>query len=147
MTHKNSDSISRFASEQGDVNTTKNRQKYWETNLSEAAQSIFARDNKYFLHQNLSTPVMNVLSKAYGIYIENIDGKKYMDMHGNGVHNAGFNNPEVIKAVKDQLDTQMSFCPRRSQTPQLSILPKSLPRLRLETFANLFFVHILSFNQ
>jgi 4-aminobutyrate aminotransferase len=113
MSLQNPDKPSRFSSEQGDVNTTQNRQKYWETNLSEAAKSICARDNKYFLHQNLSTPVMNVLSKAHGIYIEDIDGKKYMDMHGNGVHNAGFNNPEIIKAVKDQLDAQMTFCPRR----------------------------------
>lgn len=103
----------RFGSEQGDVNTTQNRQKYWEKNLSERAKSICARDNKYFLHQNLSTPVMNVLSKANGIYIEDIDGKKYIDMHGNGVHNAGFNNPDIIQAIKDQLDTHMTFCPRR----------------------------------
>ncbi|MCP4680825.1 MAG: aspartate aminotransferase family protein [Desulfobacterales bacterium] len=103
----------RFASEQGDVNTTQNRQKYWGKNLSKTAKAICARDNQYFLHQNLSTPVMNVLSKAHGIYIEDIDGKKYMDMHGNGVHNAGFNNPEIIQAIKDQLDTQMTFCPRR----------------------------------
>ena len=113
MNFQNSINSSRFGSEQGDVNTTRNRQKYWERNLSETAGSICARDNKYFLHQNLSTPVMNVLSKAHGIYIEDIDGNKYMDMHGNGVHNAGFNNPEIIQAIKDQLDTQMTFCPRR----------------------------------
>ena len=113
MTSENTIKPSRFASEQGDVNTSQNREKYWEKNLSETAKSICTRDNKYFLHQNLSTPVMNVLSKAHGIYIEDIEGKKYMDMHGNGVHNAGFNNPEIIQAVKDQLDTQMTFCPRR----------------------------------
>ena len=113
MDYQDTISSDRFESEQGDVNTTRNRQKYWERNLSETAGSICARDNKYFLHQNLSTPVMNVLSKAHGIYIEDIDGNKYMDMHGNGVHNAGFNNPEIIQAIKDQLDTQMTFCPRR----------------------------------
>jgi len=113
MNHQGPNNSNRFGSEQGDVNTTQNRQKYWETNLSDPAKSICARDKKYFLHQNLSTPVMNVLSKAYGIYVEDIDGNKYMDMHGNGVHNAGFNNPEVIQAVKDQLDAQMTFCPRR----------------------------------
>ncbi len=113
MSLKRLDDTGHSGNEQGDVNTTQNRQKYWKTNLSESAKAICARDNKYFLHQNLSTPVMNVLSKAYGIYVEDIDGKKYIDMHGNGVHNAGFSNPEVIKAVKDQLDKQMSFCPRR----------------------------------
>jgi 4-aminobutyrate aminotransferase-like enzyme len=113
MTDQDTVNTGRFGSEQGDVNTTLNRQKYWEQNLSKTAESICDRDNKYFLHQNLSTPVMNVLSKAHGIYIEDMDGKKYMDMHGNGVHNAGFNNPDIIRALKDQLDTQMTFCPRR----------------------------------
>lgn len=103
----------RMQREQGDINTTANRKKYWEKNLSDAAREIFDRDNKYFLHQALSTPVLNVISRAYGIYIEDMDGNRYIDMHGNGVHNAGFNNPEIIKAVKKQLDEQMSFCPRR----------------------------------
>jgi 4-aminobutyrate aminotransferase len=103
----------RMQREQGDINTTANRKKYWEKNLSDAAREIFDRDNKYFLHQALSTPVLNVISRAYGAYIEDMDGNRYIDMHGNGVHNAGFNNPEIIKAVKNQLDEQMSFCPRR----------------------------------
>lgn len=111
--HRQNSNSNNSGNEQGDVNTTRNRQKYWGKNLSETAKSICSMDNKYFLHQNLSTPVLNVLSKAYGIYIEDIDGKKYMDMHGNGVHNAGFNNPEIIRAVKNQLDTQMTFTPRR----------------------------------
>jgi 4-aminobutyrate aminotransferase len=91
--------------EQGDINTTPNRRKYWERNLSGPARRWFDEDTKFFLHQSLSTPVLNVISKAYGIYIE--------DWHGNGVHNAGFNNPEVIQAVKKQLDEEMTFCPRR----------------------------------
>jgi len=99
--------------EQGDINTTDNRKKYWKRNLSEKACEIFEMDKKYFLHQSLSTPVLNVLSRAEGIYIEDLEGNRYIDMHGNGVHNAGFNNPEVIKAVKQQLDDKLSFCPRR----------------------------------
>ena len=102
----------RIEREQGDVNTTENRRKYWERNLSGPAKKWFDADAKYFLHQSLSTPVLNVLTKAQGIYLEDIDGKKYIDMHGNGVHNAGFNNPAVIAAVKKQLDEGMTFCPR-----------------------------------
>ena len=103
----------RMEREQGDINTTANRKKYWERNLSGRAREIFEQDNKYFLHQSLSTPVLNVLSKAQGIHIEDLDGNSYIDMHGNGVHNAGFNNPEVIEAVKKQLNEGMAFCPRR----------------------------------
>ena len=56
----------RMEREQGDINTTANRKKYWERNLSGRAREIFEQDNKYFLHQSLSTPVLNVLSKAQG---------------------------------------------------------------------------------
>jgi 4-aminobutyrate aminotransferase len=114
MKIKSDSADQRIQSEQGDVNTTDNRRKYWERNLSGEAKKWFDEDNKYFLHQSLSTPVINVLARAEGIYIEDLDGKKYIDMHGNGVHNAGFNNPAVIAAVKNQLDEKMTFCPRRS---------------------------------
>ena len=48
-------------------------------------------------------PILNVLSRANGIFIEDLEGKQYIDMHDNAVHNAGFNSPAVIAAVKKQL--------------------------------------------
>jgi len=115
----------RIEREQGDINTTENRRKYWERNLSGESKKWFDEDKKYFLHQSLSTPVLNVLAGARGIYIEDLDGKKYIDMHGNGVHNAGFNNPAVIEAVKRQLDAGMTFCPRRyTNIPAVKLVKK-----------------------
>jgi len=115
----------RFEREQGDINTTPNRKKYWGRNLSGQTQEWFDKDMKYFLHQSLSTPVLNVISGAQGIYIEDLNGKKYMDMHGNGIHNAGFNNPEVIRAVKKQLDEEMTLCPRRyTNIPAIKLAAK-----------------------
>ena len=64
----------RFGREQGDINTTTNRRKYWERNLSKQARTWFDEDTKYFLHQSLSTPVLNVLSRAEGIYLQDLDG-------------------------------------------------------------------------
>ena len=115
--------------EQGDINTTPNRQKYWDRNLTREARDVFNEDRKYFLHQSLSTPVLNVLSKAYGIFIEDMNGRRYIDMHGNGVHNAGFNNPEVIAAVKKQLDRQMTFCPRRYTNKPAVALARKLANI------------------
>ena len=116
---------SRINREQGDINTTPGREKYWERNLSAQARKWFEEDNRYFLHQNLSTPVLNVLARAHGVYIEDLEGKRYIDMHGNGVHNAGFNNPEVITAVRKQLDAEMTFCPRRyTNIPAISLARK-----------------------
>ena len=51
-------------SEQGDVNTTPARQRYWERNLSGEARNWFEEDARYFLHQSLSTPVLNVIARA-----------------------------------------------------------------------------------
>jgi 4-aminobutyrate aminotransferase len=99
--------------EQGDINTTEARRRYWERNLTGEARLWFEDDSRYFLHQSLSTPVINVISRAEGAWIEDLGGKRYLDMHGNGVHNAGFNHPAVLKAVRKQLDDALTFCPRR----------------------------------
>ena len=98
--------------EQGDNNSTENRKVYHD-NLDEKTKYWIDEDSRYFLHQALSTPVMNVLSKTEGPYIVDLNGKKYLDLHGNGVHNAGFSNPSIIEAVKKQLDANLAFTPRR----------------------------------
>jgi len=69
-------------------------------------------DARYFLKQSLSTPCLNALQGCEGIYIEDLQGRRYMDFHGNNVHQVGFSNPEVIAAIKAQLDA-LSFCTRR----------------------------------
>jgi 4-aminobutyrate aminotransferase len=129
MQNRQKEKDKRIKREQGDVNTTPNRKKYWQRNLDGRALEIFKEDCTYFLRQSLSTPVLNVLRRAQGIYIEDLNGKKYIDMHGNGVHNAGFNNPEVIAAVKRQLDEEMTFCPRRYTNEPAVKLAKKLAEI------------------
>ncbi len=98
--------------EQGDVNSTDQRKKYTE-GLDEDTRFWMEEDARTFLHQALSTPVMNVLSRTEGAYIYDLSGKKYLDLHGNGVHNAGFSNPLVAEAVIQQLQDKLAFTPRR----------------------------------
>ena len=54
--------------EQGDINASELRKEYSEQ-LDETTKHWIAEDAKYFLHQALSTPVMNVLGKTEGPYI------------------------------------------------------------------------------
>src|SRR5207244_8947136 len=54
----------------------------------------------------------NALARSDGIYREDLEGRRYMDFHGNSVHQVGFGNPAVIAAVKAQLDA-LAFCTRR----------------------------------
>ena len=65
--------------EQGDINTTSQRKEYWQKNIKGETKKWLEADNKYFLHQSLSTPVLNVMAKAYGIYIEDLNRKKYIE--------------------------------------------------------------------
>ncbi len=98
--------------EQGDINNSDLRKAYV-NQLDEQTTKWINEDAAYFLHQALSTPVMNVLSKTEGPYIYDLNGKQYLDLHGNGVHNVGFSNQDVIKAVIEQLQQSLAFTPRR----------------------------------
>jgi len=97
---------------EGDVNTTPAREK-WNASLNdEATQSLLKRDADVFLHQAMSTPCLDTLEAAHGIYIQDTTGKKYMDFHGNNVHQLGYGHPHVINKVTEQM-AELPFSPRR----------------------------------
>ena len=106
------ESLDRQHKLEGDINISEKRIKWQKENLNEETFNVLKEDEKYFLKQSLSTPCLNVLKGAYGPYIEDLQGKKYLDFHGNNVHQVGFANKFVIDAVKRQLD-ELSFCTRR----------------------------------
>jgi len=97
---------------EGDINISPRRKKWQEENLDRQTRALLAEDEKYFLKQSLSTPCLNAIRACDGIWIEDLQGRRYMDFHGNNVHQVGFANPEVIAAVKEQMD-RLSFCTRR----------------------------------
>jgi 4-aminobutyrate aminotransferase len=97
---------------EGDINISPRRDQWQKDNISADVQALLEEDARYFLKQSLSTPCLNSLKACEGIYIEDIQGRRYMDFHGNNVHQVGFANPDVIAAVKTQLD-ELSFCTRR----------------------------------
>lgn len=110
--------------EQGDNNVSPLHADYVNGH-DEATLALIADDARYFLHQALSTPVMNVLTKTEGAYIEDLSGNRYLDLHGNGVHNAGFSNPEVIEAVIKTLQEHLAFTPRRyTNIPAIELAKK-----------------------
>ena len=100
-----------FRSE-GDVNTTPARQVWNESMDDERTQTLLKRDSDVFLHQAMSTPCLDTLEAAEGIYIQDANGKKYMDFHGNNVHQIGYGHPHVIERVQEQI-AKLPFSPRR----------------------------------
>lgn len=97
---------------EGDVNLTPRRADWASQHIGTATREILAADAAAFLHQSLSTPCLNVLARAQGAWIEDVEGGRYLDFHGNNVHQVGFAHPRVVQAIKDQLDA-LSFCTRR----------------------------------
>ena len=113
---------------EGDVNLSPRRSAWTKKNIDENTSKILAEDERYFLHQSLSTPCLNAISESKGIYLKDMQGRQIMDFHGNSVHQVGYGNTRVVDAIKKQLD-EIPFCPRR-YTNQVAIdLAKRLTEL------------------
>ncbi len=97
---------------EGDINISARRLAWQKTHVDAESQALLDEDVRYFLKQSLSTPCLNTMRACEGIYIEDLQGRRYMDFHGNNVHQVGFSNPDVIAAIKNQLD-ELPFCTRR----------------------------------
>jgi 4-aminobutyrate aminotransferase len=97
---------------EGDVNLSGGRAR-WQANAIDAeTRAVLDEDARYFFRQALSTPCLNVLRRCEGIYIEDLHGRRYMDFHGNFVHQVGFAHPIVLAAAAAQIE-ELSFCTRR----------------------------------
>ncbi len=88
------------------------------------------------LAQTTNFPLMIEIERAEGVYMYGPEGEKYLDLiSGIGVSNIGHRHPEVIKAIKDQIDRYLHLMAYGEfvQTPQTrlaealaSTLPPSL---------------------
>lgn len=97
---------------EGESNKSAARKTWSADNVGKKSVPLLERDSKAFLHQSLSSPCVSTIAKAEGIWIEDLDGRRYMDFHGNSVHHIGYGHPRLVAAIKKQLD-DLSFAPRR----------------------------------
>ena len=68
-----------------------------------ASQRMIEECEKYGAHNYHPLPV--VLEKGQGVWVWDVEGKKFMDMlSAYSALNQGHNHPAIIKAAKDQLD-------------------------------------------
>ena len=121
---------------EGDINYTAAR-KRWHADITDVKTlQLLEKDARYFFHQALSTPCLDVLNNCEGAHIENITGKKYLDFHGNNVHQLGFSHPKLVQRLTEQLQG-LTFSTRRyTNEPAInfaekltSLLPSDLNRV------------------
>lgn len=109
---------------EGDLNISPRRTAWTREYINAETQHWLNEDANFFIHQSLSTPCLNVLAHCDGIFIEDLQGRRFMDFHGNNVHQVGFSNPRVIEAIKAQMET-LSFCTRRyTNIPAIKLAQK-----------------------
>lgn len=109
---------------EGELNLSSRRQQWTAEYLDEETQALIETDAKFFLHQSLSTPCLNVLRSCEGATIEDWQGRSILDFHGNAVHQVGYRHPSVIEAIVRQLES-LPFCPRRySNEPAIWLAQK-----------------------
>ncbi len=98
--------------EEGDSNQTEARGAFRADHLSNLTRDWLDRDESAFVHQSLSTPCLNVIDRCEGPYLFDIEGRRILDFHGNGVHVLGFAHPRVVAAAMRQMGT-LPFSTRR----------------------------------
>ncbi|HZR03509.1 MAG TPA: aspartate aminotransferase family protein [Burkholderiales bacterium] len=123
---------------EGDVNLSPLRRAWQAENIHAETQQLLDDDARYFLRQSLSTPCMNSLVSGEGIWLTDVEGRRYMDFHGNSVHQVGYGHPRVIDAVKRQLDT-LPFSPRRFTNQAAIDLARKLVELAPDPLSKILF--------
>ncbi|WP_114285564.1 aspartate aminotransferase family protein [Candidatus Halocynthiibacter alkanivorans] len=109
---------------EGESNTSAARQDWLKKSIGPRAAPLLQRDSDVFLHQSLSSPCVSTIARAEGIWIEDLDGRRLMDFHGNSAHHIGYAHPRLVAAIKKQLD-DLSFAPRRfTNEPAVALAEK-----------------------
>lgn len=99
-------------STEGDVNRSDRRAQWQAEMLGAETWRMLEEDAEVFLPQALSTPCLNAIVRAEGSWIEDAEGRRYLDFHGNSAHQVGYGHSKVVQAVRNQLDI-LPFSPRR----------------------------------
>jgi 4-aminobutyrate aminotransferase len=97
---------------ESDLNSSFRRLLWNQSHESEGVQALLHRDTQVFLRQSASTPCLSAIRSASGIWLEDFQGRRFMDFHGNSAHNLGYSHPRLIEAIQAQLQ-DLSFVPRR----------------------------------
>lgn len=101
-----------FSLSEGESNTT-GRRAAWDASINHPeTRNLLARDEMHFLRQSVSTPCMNAIAKAEGAFLWDLQGRRFLDFHGNNVHHIGYGHPRLKEAITKQME-ELPFAPRR----------------------------------
>ena len=123
---------------EGESNTSSRREEWAAKTHGDATNKILERDAEHFLQQSVSSPCLSVISKAEGPWIEDSNGHRYLDFHGNNVHHIGYGHPRLKKAIADQMD-ELPFAPRRFTCEPATLLAEKLAEISPGSLSKVLF--------
>jgi ornithine--oxo-acid transaminase len=90
-------------------------------------QDYIDLENQYNAHNY--HPLDVVIERAQGVWVTDVEGKKYLDfLSAYSAVNQGHNHPRIVQALKDQLD-RVALTSRAFRNDQLPLLAKELCEL------------------
>ncbi len=113
---------------EGEINTSPRRLAWHDKTHDDDTCKLLEDDARYFLHQSVSSPCLSVIARAEGAHIEDLQGRRYLDFHGNNVHHIGYGHPRLKKAIARQMD-ELPFAPRRFACQPSVDLAKKLTQI------------------
>lgn len=90
-------------------------------------RDLVERDAATFFHQHGSSPCIEAVVRAEGVWLTTARGQRLLDLHGNWAHHIGHAHPRLIAAIKAQLD-DLAFTPRRFANAPSAELAERLTR-------------------
>jgi 4-aminobutyrate aminotransferase len=126
------------AQSESDSNLTPERERWQARALDAGSRAALDADAAGFLHQSVSTPCLNVVAKAEGIWLEDAQGRRFMDFHGNNVHHIGYGHPRLKRAIAEQMDA-LPFAPRRYASAPATALAEKLAAITPGDLAKVLF--------
>ena len=127
---------------EGEFNRSPKRREWAARNIDESTRAILDEDARYFLHQSVSTPCLNAVARAEGIWIEDVQGRRYMDFHGNNVHHIGYGHPRLKATIAAQMDA-LPFAPRRFACEPATALAHKLAEIAPGNLEKVLFANLL----
>ncbi len=116
--------MTRIVHTEGESNTSGARRDWLRKSIGPKSAPLLQRDSDAFLHQSLSSPCVSTIACAEGIWIEDLDGRRFMDFHGNSLHHIGYGHPRLKAAIAAQMDA-LPFAPRRfTNEPAVALAEK-----------------------
>jgi len=99
--------------------------------MEHSANEIIEKEAKFYTHTFSRLPV--VIEKGKGMYLWDVNGKKYIDMFGGiGVNSVGHCNKDVVNAIKKQAGILIHTSNWVYTIPQIELAEKLIKITRME---------------